>query len=75
MAKNKYPHFNPEKHKIESKIATVKTGSHCKFNINYHIIWIPKYRKHLLKGKVICAVRSAGYKPFRNKVNRGGADS
>ena len=53
MAKNNYSHFNPEKHKIESKIATVKTGHHCKFNINYHFIWIPKYRKHLLKGKVV----------------------
>ncbi len=48
----KYKHFNPEEHKIESKIATVKTGHHCKFNINYHIIWIPKYRKQILKGKV-----------------------
>jgi putative transposase len=50
--KNKYPHFNPVEHKIESKIATVRSSHHCKFNINYHIIWIPKYRKHILKGKV-----------------------
>lgn len=48
----KYKHFNPENYKIESKIATVKRGHHCKFNINYHIIWIPKYRKHILKGVV-----------------------
>lgn len=52
MARNRFKHFNPEEHKIESKIATVKTGSHCKFNINYHFIWIPKYRRELLKGKV-----------------------
>jgi putative transposase len=52
MVKNKYKHFNPETHKIESKIATVRRGHHCKFNINYHIIWIPKYRKHILTGKV-----------------------
>lgn len=45
---NKYPHFNPEEHKIETKMASVKSGSHCKFNINYHIIWIPKYRKAVL---------------------------
>jgi hypothetical protein len=45
MVKYKYPHFNPGVHKIESKIATVRAGHHCKFNINYHIIWIPKYRK------------------------------
>ena len=48
-----YKHFNPEQHKIESKIATVRTSHHCKYNINYHIIWIPKYRKQILKGKVI----------------------
>ena len=52
MAKNKYPHFNPKEHEIETKMASVKTGSHCKYNINYHIIWIPKYRKHILFGKV-----------------------
>lgn len=49
---SKYPHFNPKEHNIESKIASVKTSFHCKYNINYHIIWIPKYRKHLLKGKI-----------------------
>jgi putative transposase len=53
MTKQIYPHFNPEVHKIESKIATVRTSHHCKYNINYHIIWIPKYRKHILTGKVI----------------------
>jgi len=52
MVKTRFKHFNPEEHKIESKIATVKTSHHCKFNINYHIIWIPKYRKQILKGKV-----------------------
>ncbi len=52
MVKTRFKHFNPEEHKIESKIATVKTSHHCKFNINYHIIWIPKYRKHILKDKV-----------------------
>ena len=52
MTKNIYKHFNPVEHKIESKIATVRTSHHCKYNINYHIIWIPKYRKHILKDKV-----------------------
>ena len=58
MFKYKYPHFNPEVHKIESKIATVRSGHHCKFNINYHIIWIPKYRKPILKGKVKDVLRT-----------------
>ena len=52
MTKKLYPHFNPEVHKIESKIATVRTSHHCKYNINYHIIWIPKYRKPVLMDKV-----------------------
>ena len=52
MTKNLYKHFNPAEHRIESKIATVRTSHHCKYNINYHIIWIPKYRKHILVGKV-----------------------
>ncbi len=52
MVKTRFKHFNPEVHKIESKIATVRTSHHCKYNINYHIIWIPKYRKQILKGVV-----------------------
>jgi len=52
MVKSRFAHFNPEEHKIETKIAVVKKGLHCKYNINYHLIWIPKYRKYLLKGKV-----------------------
>ncbi len=52
MTKNKYSHFNPEVYKIESKIATVRASHHCKFNINYRIIWIPKSRKPILVGKV-----------------------
>ena len=28
------------------------TGSHTKFRLMYHIIWIPKYRKRLLAGKI-----------------------
>lgn len=49
----KYPHFNPTKYNLKVKVAEVKSGSHTKFNINYHIVWIPKYRKALLKGKVV----------------------
>jgi len=32
VAKDKYPHFNPTEHKIESKIATVRTTHHAKYN-------------------------------------------
>jgi putative transposase len=53
MAKHEYKHFNPATYDIQVKISSVKTGSHCKHNINYHIIWIPKYRKKILVGKVV----------------------
>ncbi|MBU0627583.1 MAG: IS200/IS605 family transposase [Nanoarchaeota archaeon] len=58
MLKHKYPHFDSNVHEIKSKIATVRTGHHCKFNINYHIIWIPKYRKPVLKGEVKDVLRT-----------------
>ena len=37
MAKNKYPHFDPSKHNVDVKMAKVRSSSHCKHNINYHI--------------------------------------
>lgn len=53
----RYPHFNPEKYGLKVKVAKVRTGSHTKFNINYHIIWIPKYRKPILTGEVASVLR------------------
>ena len=61
MVKNRFPHFNPEEHKIETKMASVKSGSHCKFNVNYHIIWIPKFRKPILFGKVAEVLKTILY--------------
>lgn len=46
--KAKYPHFNPTKYDLQVKISGVKTSSHSKHNLNYHFVWIPKYRKRLL---------------------------
>jgi putative transposase len=28
------------------------TGSHTKHRLMYHLVWIPKYRKRVLKGKI-----------------------
>ncbi len=28
------------------------TGAHTKHRLMYHIVWIPKYRKRILKGKI-----------------------
>ena len=44
MTAQQYKHFNPSTYNLDVKIATVRTGSHCKFNINYHLIWI--YRNY-----------------------------
>ena len=49
MAKNKYPHFDPSKHNVDVKMAKVRVSSHCKHNINYHIVFIPKLIKILKK--------------------------
>lgn len=50
--RNRYRHFDAKKYDINVKIAKVRTGEHCKYNINYHLIWIPKYRRRLLTGRV-----------------------
>jgi putative transposase len=49
---HKYQHFNPNKYELDVKIAVVKSGFHCKYNINYHLVWVPKYRKIVLEGQV-----------------------
>ena len=30
----------------------MKSTNHAKYNINYHIVWIPKYRKQTLVGEL-----------------------
>ena len=30
-----------------------RTGSHTKYRLMYHLVWIPKYRKRILKGKLV----------------------
>jgi len=58
MVKHEYPHFNPTHYDIDVKIAVVESRGHSKYNINYHIVWIPKYRRKVLKGKVKEVLRS-----------------
>lgn len=31
----------------------MRSSSHCKHNINYHFIWIPKFRRKLLVGRIV----------------------
>ena len=34
-----------------------RTGSHTKYKIEYHFVWVTKYRYHMLKGDVALRVR------------------
>lgn len=43
----KSQHFKPTE-KMKKELKTVRTTSHATYNINYHLVWIPKYRKPLL---------------------------
>ena len=46
--KERYPHFKSNDSLVE-KMHTIRTTSHATYNCNYHFVWIPKYRKPLLK--------------------------
>ena len=42
-------HFRLKKYEVTIKeIAKVRFGSHCKYNVNYHFVWIPKTRMKIL---------------------------
>ncbi|SEO98150.1 putative transposase, partial [Halorientalis persicus] len=36
----------------------MKTTRHATYNLNYHIVWIPKYRQSVLTGEVADRVES-----------------
>ena len=42
-------HFRLKKYDVTIKeVAKVRFGTHCKYNINYHFVWIPKTRMKML---------------------------
>jgi putative transposase len=42
-------HFRLKKYEVTVKeVAKVRYGTHCKYNINYHLVWIPKTRMKIL---------------------------
>jgi putative transposase len=42
-------HFRLKNYDVTLKeVAQVRYGSHCKYNINYHFVWIPKTRMKIL---------------------------
>lgn len=40
------------------KMGEYNTLNHCKFLVQYHIIWCPKFRYHVLNGKVKYELRN-----------------
>jgi len=33
------------------------SGSHCRYNLKYHLVWCPKYRRSFLTGKIAARLR------------------
>src|SRR5829696_4645552 len=29
-----------------------KSGAHCRYNLQYHLVWVPKYRRSFLEGDI-----------------------
>lgn len=53
--KKAYPHFQAPKQLMEG-LSTIRKGAHTTYNVNYHIVWIPKYRKSVLQGRNLKSV-------------------
>ena len=45
----------------------VKTTRHATYNLNYHIVWIPKYREPVLDGKVASRIEEIFYEIANDK--------
>ena len=41
-----------EKEQTIIKSVTITKGNHCTYDINYHIVFCPKYRKEVLSGQI-----------------------
>ena len=44
------------------------TGNHTKHKLQFHVVWIPKYRKRVLRGKIAIRIRRLLYEGC--KMNR-----
>ena len=42
-----------------------QSGAHCRYNLKYHIIWIPKYRRSFLSGKIAVRTKEVLYEIAR----------
>src|SRR5271157_4966729 len=43
------------------------TGAHTKHRLRFHLVWIPKYRKRVLRGKIAARIKQLLYEAC--KVN------
>ena len=41
------------------------SGSHTRHRIQVHLVWIPKYRKRVLRGKIVVRLRQLMYEACR----------
>jgi len=48
-------------------MARYATGAHTKHRLQYHLVWIPKYRKRVLRGKIAIRLKNFLYEAC--KVN------
>ena len=46
-------------------MARYATGSHTKHRLQYHLVWIPKYRKRVLQGKIAIRLKKLMYEACR----------
>src|SRR4030042_3162723 len=46
-------------------MAKYQTGSHTKHRLQYHLVWIPKYRRRVLRGKMVIRLRKLLYEASR----------
>ncbi len=56
-------HINPS----EEKMDTIRTEAHTTYNVNYHIVTIPKYRRQIL--------RHANFKEVLDQIIRGQSEA
>jgi putative transposase len=63
--KNRYQHFKATD-KLKEELRTIRTNAHATFNCNYHFVWIPKYRRPILKHPKV--------KEILEKILRGQAE-
>ena len=46
-------------------MARYRTGSHTRHRLQYHLVWIPKYRRRVLRGKIVVRLKRLLYEACR----------